>query len=118
MTGAGLMALVFFFSGTFGIRPFVVSGISMEPQISQGDMAVVRQSIDLDTIKVGDVLKFRQGTLDVVHRVVAIEHGPVFITQGDNVNQPDQPVGPDQIDGRVVLVIPEIGNIALWLGRS
>lgn len=117
-TTFSLLVLILFFTGTFGVRPFVVSGISMEPTIGHGDLAIVQESVDPKSIEVGDVLKFRQGELGIVHRVVAIEEGPLFVTQGDNVNRADRPVSPDQVDGKVVLVIPEIGNVALWLGRG
>lgn len=105
-------------AGFLGFRPFVVSGISMMPSMDEGDIAVVDENVDPSELAVEDIVKFRLGGLHVVHRIISVEEsadGLVFLTQGDNVNRPDQPVVSDQIDGKVVFVIPELGHVALWL---
>lgn len=118
--GAGGMLLVsvLFFAGVFGVRPYVVTGISMEPAIGPGDLAIVDEKISPESLQVNDILRFHQGGLDIVHRVVSIEENPgglVFTTRGDNVTRVDPPIGPDQIEGKVVFVIPELGRPVLWL---
>ena len=112
----GLGAL--FVTGAFGYHLVVVDGISMEPAYGRGDVAIVRDGVDPAALRVDDVILFRQGTLPIVHRIVTIEEGDggrVFTTQGDNVEAPDPPITADQIDGKVVFLIPEVGNLNLWL---
>jgi signal peptidase len=42
----------------------------------------------------------------------------VYVTQGDANNVADQPAREDEIDGRVVLVIPKIGWLAIGVRRA
>ena len=112
----GLGAL--FVTGAFGYHLVVVDGISMEPAYGRGDVAIVRDGVDPASLQVDDVILFRQGSLPVVHRIVAIDEGDggrVFTTQGDNVEAPDPPVTPDRIEGKVVFLIPGVGHLNLWL---
>lgn len=112
----GLLAIGFF-SGTFGVRPFVVSGISMEPTLNSGDVVLVWERTDFADLAVGDVIKVRNGRHAYVHRIVSIgsdEEGPVIVTQGDNVQRLDPPVRPEAVDGEVIVGIPWIGKLALW----
>ena len=47
-----------------------------------------------------------------MHRIVEIGEGsgaPVFITRGDSNNTNDNPVLAEQVEGKIVLVIPEVG---------
>ncbi len=71
---------------------------------------------------VNDIILFRKGELPVIRRIVNIEQGPqglVVITKGDNVDIPDASITSDQIEGRAVFLIPEVGHLNLWLrGRS
>jgi signal peptidase len=108
---------VLFFTGAFGLRMVVVDGISMEPTYSRGDMAIVRH-VDVASLAVNDVIVFLQGGRPVIHRIVAIDQGPeglVLTTQGDNVDNPDPPVGAGQIEGKVVFLIPGVGYVNLLL---
>lgn len=105
-------------TGLVGLRMFVVDGISMEPAYERGDIAIVRDAPDPASLQVGDVIRFEQGGLSIVHRIVAIDSGPdglVFTTQGDNAASPDPRVSEEQIEGKVVFLIPEIGHLTLWL---
>jgi len=64
---------------------------------------------------VGDVIRFRQNGIDVIHRVVEVQgSGPglVFTTRGDNNNTDDGPVSLDRYLGKVILTVPKIG----WVG--
>ncbi len=106
-----------FNTGFFGVRPFVVSGYSMKPTLVAGDLVIVRP-VTPEAIQIGDIIQFRLPGGSVVHRVVEIqrENGHLtFITQGDNNNVRDDPVTPEQVQGRVVLVIPKVGWPTLWL---
>ena len=90
----------------------------MEPAYERGDLAIVRESIDLFLLEEGDVIVFEQDGRPIVHRIIEIEEtadGLTFTTQGDNVDRPDRPIDQDQVQGKVVFLIPEIGHLNLWL---
>lgn len=88
---------------------------SMEPTISAGDVAVVRQ-IDASDVQVGDILTIdRAGELPVTHRVIAIEEGStpeerVIRMQGD-ANSTEDPY-PYTITeaGRTLFSVPGLAN--------
>jgi signal peptidase len=110
--------LLLFLTGAFGVQPSIVSGISMEPGYERGDIAIIREGVDTDTLQVNDVVRVRSGGIDIVHRIIAIDETPtgrVFTTKGDNVARPDPPVAAVKVDGKVVFLIPEVGRLALWL---
>ncbi len=115
--GAAVVAIVGFFAGTFGVRPYVISGISMEPALETGDVVLLNLGFDPASLESGDIVKYDRGVLPVVHRVVSVEGeagGVIVTTKGDNVLSPDPPVDGRAIDGKVVFAIPWIGKIALW----
>lgn len=100
-------------------RSYVVLSGSMEPAISAGD-AVLVDSVDPRTITAGDVITFREADEGVptTHRVVDVidrtEAGPTlaFRTQGDANEDADvAAVRPDQVVGKVVLVLPYVGYV-------
>ncbi len=96
----------------------VVSSWSMEPTLHVGDIIVV---YGRDRIREGDIVVYvsASGTL-IVHRVIAIEEGAfglVYVTKGDANPTPDTPVPPSRVKGKVILVIPYLGNIKLLFER-
>jgi signal peptidase I len=106
-----LAAVWFFWPVALGGGTTFVSthGISMEPQFSTGDMAILRPDHDSS---VGDVVAYWSDSLDtiVMHRIVARD-GDRFVLQGDNndwldAEQPAQ----DQILGRLFLRVPHGGK--------
>lgn len=110
--------LIVLSTGVIGLRMFTVDGISMEPAYERADVAIVKDDPDPASLRVNDVIRFRQGDISIVHRIVTIDDGPdglVFTTQGDNVSLPDPPVTPEQIEGKVVFLIPKVGHLTLWL---
>jgi signal peptidase I len=103
--------------GLAGLRPAVISGISMEPELSSGDFAIV-DDVAAEDIEVGDIVRVRVGGAAMIHRVIEVEDGAnglVFTTQGDNVQRPDPPVSSSAIDGRVVFAVPLLGLPVVWL---
>jgi signal peptidase len=118
VTALGGLLIALLFTGTLGVRPFVVAGISMEPAYERGDVAIIAEDVLPASLQVNDVIKFDLGNREVVHRIVAVDEGQdglVFTTQGDNVSRPDPPVTADRIEGKVVFIIPKIGRVTLWL---
>ncbi len=116
-TGIALLILLFF-TGALGFRMVVVEGISMEPAYERGDLAIVRENVDVALLRVNDVIVFDQEGRPVAHRIVAIYNTPdglLFTTKGDNADRPDPPIREGRIEGKVVFLIPEVGHINLWL---
>ena len=118
-----LTAAIWFSTGLFGVQPAIVYGVSMEPNLRLGDIVITR-GVDPASISPGDVIRFRDGEIDVLHRVVEVgqsANGLVFVTRGDNNNYLDPPVPAAAVSGKVVLVLPKIGlvpvTIKTWLAR-
>lgn len=106
-----LAGAVWLNSGLLGVQPSIVSGISMEPALRAGDIVITRP-VNPDTVRPGDVVRYRTGSIDVLHRVQEVRAGPagrVFITRGDNNSYLDAPVPEQALRGRVVLVVPRLG---------
>jgi signal peptidase len=116
------------------VAPFVVTGVpavvgaeesfvvlsgSMdaepEPIIKPGDVVIV-DGVNPATLEEQDIITFTAGGDEpVTHRIVNVteEDGQVaFRTKGDaNEDADQQLVGPDQVIGEVMLVIPLIGHV-------
>jgi signal peptidase I len=122
---SGLMLLVAFASWYF-LAPRVLGGstgyvsvargVSMEPRIHAGDLALVRRA---SAYRVGDVVAINDTSLGhtVLHRVIGTS-GARLTTRGDNNDFTDafHPVAAD-VAGRMFLRIPA-GGRALGLLRS
>ena len=59
----------------------------------------------------GDVITFRQGGIEKVHRIIEIETDGTPVTKGDANQSPDPAIAPEDIDGKVVGVAPTVGKI-------
>jgi signal peptidase len=110
----------------------VVSGSSMEPILSTGDVVFISPVRSPSEIGLGDVIVYKsQGGRYIIHRVIniiSIEGKTYFITKGDNNPIPDTfgygyPGVPfENIVGKVVSIsggvvkIPYIGIISLLRG--
>jgi len=115
-----IVALLWFNTGLLGVKPAVVTGVSMEPAMHTGDLVITRP-VDSDELKVGDVVRFVIGRTPVMHRITEIEettNGRVFVTQGDNNNTPDDPILDSQIEGEVIVTVPNIGWVPIKLGQA
>lgn len=108
-----------------GATPYTVLTGSMQPALPPGTFVAVRP-VDTDEIGIGSVITYqlRSGEGEVVtHRVVGMSfdrHGePMFRTQGDANNAPDQGwVRPVQVRGEVWYAVPELGRATLLLNGS
>lgn len=88
----------------------VVSSWSMEPTLHVGDIVVVAGS---ENYSVGEIVVYESPSGLIVHRVVKVNTNS-FITKGDANPYPDS-INPTltMIKGKVIFVIPYIGNIKL-----
>lgn len=99
----------------FGFKPFIVLSGSMEGKILKGDLIITR-NIDPDTLKVNDIIAFRdaQGSV-TTHRIideVEKDGERLFITKGDNNNTQDQNlVSLEDVEGLYVIRIPGVGSM-------
>ena len=59
----------------------------------------------------GDVITFRQGGIEKVHRIIEIKTDGTPVTKGDANQSPDPAIAPEDIDGKVVGVAPTVGKI-------
>ncbi len=119
MAAMAILIVIFGFAAGLGFRPGVVSGISMEPTIGRGDLVIVLQHVDPQTLTVGDIVKFADPNgRTIIHRIIAIdesEHGLVFTTQGDNNQRPDPQFDASNLRGKVVSSLPAVGWPAIWI---
>lgn len=103
----------------------VVSGASMEPILSTGDMVIIAPVSSPSDIRVGDVVVYKSaGGKLVIHRVISVVgNGEYFITKGDNNPVPDPLQVPFKnvvgkvlsIDGTIIK-IPYLGILSLLRG--
>jgi signal peptidase len=119
VTAIACMLLIWFAVGIFPLKPSVILSGSMNPYMKVGDVAIVGKA-SAKSIKVGDVIEFRQSDRTrVLHRVIAIsEVGGMqaFETKGDVNNAPDTNlVAPENVVGRVVGVVPGIGWVSITI---
>lgn len=91
----------------FGFGTAIVLSGSMEPELSKGDLIIVKKSED---IEVQDIVVFQAENMLVVHRVIEIA-GDMLVTQGDANNIADAPIAIDAVKGKVLFSVPAIGNI-------
>jgi hypothetical protein len=78
---------------------FRYSGASMQPTFKPGQLLYVRP--DVEDIKPGDVLVYREKDRYIVHRVLGMKDN-AFITRGDNNPSTDRhPIQRNQVVGRV-----------------
>jgi signal peptidase I len=98
------------------VRVVVVEGASMEPELSAGDLAVVRFG---GSPEIGDAVLYHDEDLgaDVLHRVVD-ERGGRFVLKGDSNSFLDnaRPMR-SEVDGKLWFSIPRLGSAVAW-GRQ
>lgn len=113
------VTLLFFNTGLLGVRPTLISGVSMDPTLRPGDLAITRE-VEADAVHVGDIIRFQVGRSYVIHRVVEIQSDgiePLFITRGDANNVDDPPLEARRLEGKVILVVPKAGWISIGVRR-
>ncbi|WP_099209333.1 signal peptidase I [Thermococcus henrietii] len=115
----GFLVLVLVLHFALGFQYVVILTDSMEPHINPGDLVVTRP-VSPSELHVGDVILYEvhigSSTYRISHRIVAIktdESGRIyFVTKGDNRKYTDPwRVYPDQVIGKVILVIPKVGMV-------
>lgn len=96
-----------------GYSQYIVTSGSMEPEFSAGDMVLVKSE---ESYSLGDIVTFVDAEGSVVtHRITGSVEG-MFITKGDANNVEDSDLlAPENIIGRLQLVLPGVGSAMLFL---
>lgn len=99
----------------FGYSIFRVSTGSMEPDLMVGDVILVQEVDDVNSLQVGDVITYlgnigEYSDMPITHQIVKApyeEDGTTYVvTKGIANDVEDQPVAVSQIAGNVVCKIP------------
>ena len=102
----------------FGIYMFNIVSESMEPTFYKDDLAIVK-SCNVEELKVGDIITFKQDDRIISHRIseiVAEKGEKQIITKGDNNKVEDtEPVDTQNIYGKVEWIIPKIGKFVNYI---
>lgn len=117
LTGLASILIIWFAMGVFTYAPRVILSGSMEPEIRIGDVVIIHK-IEGKDVQVGDVILFPyQKDMKVTHRIIAVSEQQgikLFTTKGDANPQPDVDLVPaDNVQGKVVTIIPKIGWLTL-----
>ena len=93
------------YANFFSYTIFQIGSNSMAPTITTNDLIIVKitEKVDVD-----DVITFDEGKILVTHRVIS-KTGNGFITKGDANSQNDKQITSDQIVGKVVKILPNMG---------
>lgn len=113
------VTLLWFNTGLFGVRPTLVSGVSMSPALEPGDIVITRD-VSPDDVEIDDIIRFQHGDSYIIHRVVDIEKASgtiYFITKGDANNVEDSPVVEGQLEGKVIVIVPKVGWLSIGVRR-
>lgn len=107
----------------FGFKTYVIISESMKPKINVGDIVIVKSSINDSNYKIGDVISYRENENIITHRIAKIKefNGDKlsYITKGDNNNAEDSfVVRNNNIEGKVIRIIPKIGFLYLFIENN
>jgi signal peptidase I len=97
-----------------GYHLLAVESGSMTPTFRVGDAVIVRYAPP-SQLHVGDIVNFvspENRTKTVSHRIIALNvKDSLLITKGDNIRQADTAIHVTAVRGRVVGVIPHLGQL-------
>ncbi len=82
----------------------MVAGYSMWPTLKPGDL-VVSLCTCIDEPKIDDIVVYRSGPKQIIHRVINID-GNIVFTKGDYSPVPDPPIPLDEVDYVAIARIP------------
>ena len=93
------------YASLFSYTVFQIGSNSMAPTITTNDLIVVDITKNVD---VDDVITFEDGNILVTHRIIS-KTGHGFITKGDANNENDKQISTEQVVGKVVKILPNMG---------
>jgi signal peptidase len=89
-----------------GVRASLVTGQSMTPAISAGDIVVTLRPSVGERFKVGTILLYERGGEQLLHRVVAIDGEGLWMKGDASVDRDSEAVQRAAVHGTLLLVIP------------
>ena len=103
----------------FGYKAFSITSGSMEDTLNVGDLIIVKNIKDENSIKEDDIISFQMKNSIITHRVVKVEEErdkKYFITKGDNntTNDEDKVIF-ENIEGKFVKKFSKIGKYLFML---
>lgn len=102
----------------FGYKAYMITTNSMEPHIKEGDVIITKTEKE-EKLQVGDVITFQKKGILITHRITNIEENQgrkIYTTKGDNNTVEDlEKVNYDEIKGKSILRIPQLGKIIMLL---
>jgi signal peptidase len=107
----------------FGFKAMTVLTGSMEPQIKPGNLVIVRNKKDYNSIKVGDTVTYKnKENILITHRIAEINSKDglkTYITKGDSNPIADvEAVTQTQLEGVYVTKVPYVGYIGMFVKSS
>lgn len=96
-----------------GIQSFVVLSGSMQPTLPVGSVIYTQQQT---TYQKGDIIAFKEGDVNVTHRIIKVNRDGSFSTRGDANNATDsKAVIKSNILGKNVFFLPYLGKAIIFL---
>ncbi len=95
------------YSNIFGYSYFEVLTGSMRDKIKEHDIVIVKLNSEFTP---GDIITYYSDNNFITHRVQSINEN-IIITKGDANNTNDAPIQKNQVIGKVVKIIPNLGII-------
>ena len=93
---------------------YTITSDSMSPKIKTNDIIVVKKGNKNEDYKVGNIITFNRKGEIISHRINKIlmaENKKAYITKGDNnITEDEEIVFYKDIIGRVIYVMPNLGN--------
>lgn len=104
-----------------GYKPMSVLTGSMKPKINPGDLVIVNNITDFNSVKLGSIVTYRnKENIFITHRVTEINNNKdgtkTYVTKGDaNPTVDIEPVTQNQLEGTCVALIPYIGYMGMFV---
>lgn len=116
--GVVLVGIIWFSIGVFPVRPVIIYSGSMRPAFDAGDIVVVAKK-DPVFLRAGDIISYRveDSPVPVIHRIMEITEDRIIVTKGDDNNHSDKPIKPEQVRGKVVLIVPRLGWVSIAIKK-
>lgn len=97
-------------------KAYIISTESMQPTLNKGDVIIIKKAKKED-LKENDIITYKDKGEIITHRIVEIKpNGNKYITKGDNnIAKDEQSLSFEDIEGKLVLKIPHLGNMVAEL---
>lgn len=116
-----LIIIIILVSGILKYKMIAIGSNSMHPVYDRGDAIIYEKIENVNNLKIGEIIVFREGDIVITHRISNIinRNGVInYKTKGDNNNSEDYfEVSPSDVLGVVEYRIQYIGYPTLWINE-